>query len=445
MKTYYITTIGCQMNKSDSERIAACLDDIGYKKAEKQSQVDLVVLTTCGIRQSAEDRVYGLAYKIKKENKNVKILLTGCLSERKDVIKRLKDKVDIWLPINQISNLKKILTDFDFRNIKINPCEYLKIKPKYTSAFSAFVPIGNGCDNFCAYCVVPYARGREVYRGAEAILNEVKNLVGQGYKEIILIAQNVNSYKCNVNTANDTRMPRIFKNTNNVIEFHNLLRAINNIQGDFWVRFVSSHPKDMSDDLILAIAECEKVCKHIHLPAQSGDNEILKSMNRKYKIEHYLDLIKKIKNNIKSELPAAITTDIIVGFPGETKKQFNNTIKLFKKVKYDMAYIARYSPRYGTTAEKMKDDVKPNEKKRREEELMKILKKTALENNQRYLGKTVKVLVEGLNKKGFLFGKTETSKIVKFLGDKDFVGKFACVKITKTKDFGLSGVLEKNH
>ncbi|MCK5320202.1 MiaB/RimO family radical SAM methylthiotransferase, partial [Candidatus Parcubacteria bacterium] len=295
------------------------------------------------------------------------------------------------------------------------------------------------------YCVVPYARGREVYRGAEAILNEVKNLVGQGYKEIILIAQNVNSYKCNVNTANDTRMPRIFKNTNNVIEFHNLLRAINNIQGDFWVRFVSSHPKDMSDDLILAIAECEKVCKHIHLPAQSGDNEILKSMNRKYKIEHYLDLIKKIKNNIKSELPAAITTDIIVGFPGETKKQFNNTIKLFKKVKYDMAYIARYSPRYGTTAEKMKDDVKPNEKKRREEELMKILKKTALENNQRYLGKTVKVLVEGLNKKGFLFGKTETSKIVKFLGDKDFVGKFACVKITKTKDFGLSGVLEKNH
>ena len=430
MKTYHIITIGCQMNKSDSERIAAYLDNIGHHEAKNQKQADLVVLTTCGIRQSAEDRVYSLVHKIKKENKNTNILLTGCLSERKDVIKRLKDKIDIWLPINQILNLKQVLTDFDFRNIKINPCEYLKIKPKYTSKFSVFVPIGNGCDNFCSYCVVPYARGHEVYRDAEEILSEVKDLVGRGYKEIILIAQNVNSYSAKpVNDKN--------------INFTILLKMINEMDGDFWIRFVSSHPKDMSDDLILAIAECKKVCKHIHLPAQSGDNEILRLMNRKYTIEHYLGLIKKIKNSVKNKLPIGLTTDIIVGFPGETKKQFGNTVKLFKKVKYDMAYVARYSPRYGTVAENMKDDVKPNEKRRREEELMKILKKTALENNQRYLGKTVKVLVEGVNKKGFLFGKTETNKIVKFLGDKNFVGKFVNVKITAVEDFSLSGILQK--
>ena len=432
MKTYLVITIGCQMNKSDSERIAAYLDNIGYKEAKNQKQADLVVLTTCGIRQSAEDRVYGLAHKIKKENSNAKILLTGCLSERKDVIKRLKEKIDIWLPINQIPNLKQVLTDFDFtctrltgENLKINPCDYLKIEPKYSSLFSAFVPIGNGCDNFCAYCVVPYARGHEVYRDAEEILNEVKDLVKQGYKEIILIAQNVNSYK------------------SDFIDFSCLLRTVNEIDGDFWIRFVSSHPKDMSDDLILAIAECEKVCKHIHLPAQSGDNEVLRSMNRKYSIEHYLNLIKKIKNSVKSGLPIGLTTDIIVGFPGETKEQFDNTVKLFKKVKYDMAYVARYSPRYGTVAEKMVDNVKMDEKRIREEKLMNVLKKTALKNSQKYLGKVVKVLVEGLNKKGFLFGKAETNKIVKFLGDKKFVGKFVNVKITRAENFSLSGVLEK--
>ena len=466
MKTYRIITIGCQMNKSDSERIATCLDDVGYEKAENQEQASLVVLMTCGIRQSAEDRVYGLAHKIRKENKNAKILLTGCLSERKDVIKRLKDKVDIWLPINQILNLKKILACKEFKNLEINPCDYLKIKPKYTSAFSAFVPIGNGCDNFCSYCVVPYARGHEVYRSAEEILREIEYLIGRGYKEIILIAQNVNSYKsCDTRYVN--LITRNFKQLEHqslplsfpaerqrgegnlgdekqgCVNFSALLKKANSIPGNFWIRFVTSHPKDVSDDLILAIAECEKVCKHIHLPAQAGDNDILKSMNRKYKIEHYLGLIKKIKNSVKSELPVAITTDIIVGFPGETKEQFGSTIKLFKKVKYDMAYIARYSPRYGTAAEKIKDNVTADEKRKREEELMKILKKTALENNQKYLSKIVKVLVEGLNKKGLLFGKTETNKIVKFFGDEKYIGKFINIKIIEVEGFSLRGVLEK--
>jgi len=289
---------------------------------------------------------------------------------------------------------------------------------------------------------VPYARGHEVYRDVGEILSEIKNLVEHGYKEIILIAQNVNSYKSETKNQ-ELGIKNYGKRKFDCIDFSRLLKMINNISGDFWIRFVSSHPKDMSDDLIFAIAKCEKVCKHIHLPAQSGDNEVLKAMNRKYTIEHYLGLVKKIKNSAKNELPIGFTTDIIVGFPGETKKRFGNTIKLFKKVKYDMAYIARYSPRYGTAAEKMKDNVNADEKKRREEELIKILKKTALENNQRYSGKTVKVLVEGLNKKGFLFGKTETNKIVKFLGDKKYIGKFVQIKIEKAEDFGLRGVLEK--
>ncbi len=431
------------MNKSDSERIAACLEDMGYRESENRNQADLVVLTTCGVRQSAEDRIYGLVPKIKKENKDVKILLTGCLSERKDVIKRLKEKIDIWLPVNQISNLKQVLIDSGFKNSEIEACDYLKIKPKYTSKFSAFVPIGNGCDNFCAYCVVPYARGREVYRDVEEILNEVESLIKKGYKEIILIAQNVNSYYSEITNykLQITNKSQILNSK--YLRFFDLLKLVNSIPGDFWVRFASSHPKDMSDDLILAILECEKVCKHIHLPAQSGDNGVLKSMNRKYKIEHYLDLIRKIKDNTKSKLPVALTTDIIVGFPGETEEQFGNTIKLFEKVKYDMAYIARYSPRYGTAAEKIKDNVGADEKKRREGELMKVLRKTALKNNQKYSGRTVKVLAEGKNKKGILFGKTETNKTVKFWGDKNFVGKFVSVNITAVEDFSLSGDLQK--
>ncbi|MEA1963422.1 MAG: tRNA (N6-isopentenyl adenosine(37)-C2)-methylthiotransferase MiaB [Patescibacteria group bacterium] len=442
MKTYSIITIGCQMNKSDSERVAACFEDLGFKEAAKRSQADFVALATCGVRQSAENRVYGLIPKIKKENSNAKIILTGCLSEREDVIKRLKENIDIWLPINQIINFKEILADSESKNLKIEPCDYLKIKPKYTSAFSAFVPIGNGCDNFCTYCVVPYARGHEVYRDAEEILNEVKDLAGRGYKEIILIAQNVNSYKSRIkNQESGIKNQEVLEY--NYVNFSRLLRLANNISGDFWIRFATSHPKDMSDDLILAISECKKVCRHIHLPAQSGDNDILKAMNRKYKIEHYLELIKKIKNNIKSELPIAITTDIIIGFPGETEKQFKKTVELFKEVKYDMAYIARYSPRPGTDAEKMEDDVEVEEKKDREKKLMKILRKTALKNNQKYLGKIVKVLAEGQNKKGILFGKTETNKTVKFLGDKKYIGKFVKVKIEKVENFGLRGVLGK--
>ena len=422
------------MNKSDSERMAGRLAELGYRQSLNKYRADLVVINTCGVRQTAEDRIYGLVPKIKKENPNVKIVLTGCLVGREDVKRRLKEYVDVWLPISQISNSQFPISKIPPAPfIKGEECDdYLKIKPKYISSFSAFVPIGNGCNNFCSYCVVPYARGREVYRPVKDILAEVRGLVKKGYKEIILIAQNVNSYR-------SLTPPSPPLSRGEKIDFADLLKMVNDIPGDFWIRFLTSHPKDMSDELIKTVAGCEKVCHQVHLPIQAGDDAVLKAMNRKYTVERYAELIKKVRQAMPD---ASITTDIIVGFPGETRKQFNNTAKLMRQVKFDMAYIARYSVRPGTAAAKLKDDVSKTEKKRREQELMKILRKTALENNKKYLGKIVEALVEGRNGRGELFGRTETAKSVKILtGDFRLVGKFIYVKILQVKDFGMEGVL----
>ncbi len=440
------------MNKSDSERIAGYLEKIGYKLSDDKNQADLVVVNTCGVRQSAEDKAYSIVHRIKKQNLKAKIILTGCLSERKDVQRRLKDKVDIFLPITQIPHLINFINLchtspltplLNKRREPMPPSylggvgggnnDYLKIKPKYNSKFSAFVPIGNGCDNFCTYCVVPYARGREVYRPAEDIIQEVEKLIKNGYKEINLIAQNVNSYKA------ESRKLKVKSNEKFEINFSDLLRLVNEIPGDFWIRFSTSHPKDMSDELINAIAECDKICEHVHLPAQSGDDEILQAMNRGYDIEQYKKLIKKIRQAMPN---VSITTDIIVGFPCETKKQFNNTVKLFKEIKFDMAYISQYSTRPETAARKLYDNINKSEKKRRERELMEILRKTALENNKKYIGKIVEVLVEG--KKGDIyFGKTETFKNFRFkiynLRFKSIIGQFVKVKIEKAQDFGFEG------
>ncbi len=379
------------------------------------------------------------------------------MSEREDVQRLLKDKVDIGLLTVQIPNLKSQITNkFQISNPKSQNCDYLKMQPKYSSKFSAFVPIGNGCDNFCTYCVVPNARGREVYRPAEDILDEVRGLVDREYKEIVLIAQNVNSYNSPFTPKNVKKRQKI--------NFASLLKLVNNITGDFWIRFATSHPKDMSDELIQAMVDCSnppsllpslklrksrklwraRVCEHIHLPAQAGDNEILKKMNRNYTVEHYKKLIKKIRQAMPN---ASITTDIIVGFPGETKEQFNRTVKLFKEVKFDMAYISQYSSRPGTVAEKLSDNVLKEEKKRREQELMAVLRKTALENNEEYIGKIVDVLIEGRNKRGEWYGQTRTFKNVRFkiydLRFKNIIGEFVKVKIKEARDFGLEGELAK--
>ncbi len=446
-KTFNIVVIGCQMNKSDSERITGYMELYGFKETSRE-KASIVFIATCGVRQTPEDKIYGLIPEIKKQNKDVIIIITGCLSERKDVQRRLKERVDIWLPIIELPNLiNKLSKKFKINNLKHEITnDYLNIKPKYSSKFSAFVPIGNGCNNFCTYCVVPYARGKEIYRNANEILDEIKNLIKLNYKEIILIAQNVNSYESE-------------SKSNKMINFAQLLKMVNDIPGNFWIRFSTSHPKDMSDELINTVVECKKVCKHIHLPVQAGDDEILKSMNRGYTVNHYLNLIKKIKNqesrieklNYKKnvfQIPISITTDTIVGFPNETEKQFKNTVKLYKKVGYDMSYISQFSPRFGTLAIKMDDNVSRDEKKRREEVLMDIVRKSSFKNNKEYLNKIVKVLIEGVNKKGKLFGKTESFKSIKInkknyelriMNYEKIIGRFVDVKIIKIEDLKLYG------
>jgi len=302
--------------------------------------------------------------------------------------------------------------------------DYLKIEPKYRSKFSAFMPIMTGCDNFCTYCVVPYVRGPEVSRKAEKILSEIKNLIKRGVKEIWLLGQNVNCYK------------------DNKINFPKLLKMVNDIKGDFWIRFTSPHPKDFSDELINVMAKCEKVTEYLNLPVQSGDNEILKKMNRPYTIKEYKNLVKRIREKIPE---ISLSTDIIVGFPGETKKQFENTLSLFKEIKYDMAYIARYSSRSQTVASKLKDNVSPEEKEKRWKILTEILKKTALENNKKYIEKEVEVLIDS-KKNNFYLGKTRTYKTIKFQVSsskfQDLVGQFFKVKIIEVLPWGLKGILK---
>ncbi len=436
---YNIFTIGCQMNKADSERISFYLEGLGFIKEDDLFKADLVIFVTCSVKQSAEDRAYGLVNTLIKNNKKAIIALTGCLSDRPDVKERLKSNVDIFFNISDLPTLNNYLKKY-FKNInnkKLKLKNYLDIPSNRTSFFSAFVPIGNGCNNFCSYCVVPYARGRELYRPAEEIIKEVKSLIKNGYKEITLIAQNVNSYKTS-------------------LDFPDLLREIDNIEGDFWIRFYSSHPKDVSSKLIKVLKDSKHICEHFHLALQSGDDQILSAMNRKYKYSDYKKTINKIRSALdyKNGLAASITTDIIVGFPGETKKNFLNSKKALQELSFDLIYIAKYSPRYGTASAKMKDSVSLVEKKRRELELNDLLKKIALKNNKEYLSKELDILVEGFDRKNNLFGKTRTSKIVRIkVSEKDIknncnikslVGQFIRVKINKVSEFELSGELLNN-
>jgi len=434
-KTYHIITLGCQMNKSDSERIAAYLEENGLKMAVERAQADYVVIVTCGVRQSAEDRIYGLIPRLRQDNPGVNIILSGCLARRPDVIRKVGDRVNVWLPIDELPDLAEKL---DFEKVK-DYDNYLNVAPKYASTFAAFVPIGNGCNNFCSYCVVPYARGREVYRDVEVILDEVKNLIERGYKEITLIAQNVNSYFSQQNGQD--------------IDFSDLLKMVNDLPGNFWLRFATSHPKDMSTKLIETIAACEKLCEHVHLPAQAGDNDVIKAMNRRYTIEHYKNLLNKIRETLQEKrpeaLPVSFTTDIIVGFPGETEEQFQKTEDLFREMKYDVAYIGQYSPRYGTVSAKMEDNVSAAEKKLREERLMKILNETLAENNKYYLNKTVDVIFDSFDKKyQNLIGKLRTGKVVKIPGmenEKDkYLGQFGRVKIVQIDENGFTGEIVNN-
>ena len=349
------------MNKSDSERIAAILEKKSYKLASTENEADLILVNMCSVRQSAVDRVFGLSQKLsqlKTKNPKLKTVLTGCIL-KEDKIKFSK-KFDLILDIKNLADWPKILKE---NSEEILPekdysqgCYYLKIKPKYQNKFTAFIPISNGCNWKCSYCVVPFTRGKLVCRDHKEILEEVKEVIKKGYQEICLLGQNVNDYTSPSDPS---------------IRFANLLELINDLPGDFQIRFEAPNPKNFSEELIEVIAKSEKVVKFLHLPVQSGDNEILKKMRRPYTVEQFKALVRKIREKIPE---IKLSTDIIVGFPGETKEQFENTIKLMEEIKFDVAYIAKYSPRPGTAAFYLKDDVPWQEKKQRENILRSLLK-----------------------------------------------------------------------
>lgn len=401
------------MNISDSERVASVLESAGYKFTKSLKDADVVAVTMCSIRQSAVDRVHGLVKKfeeLRKNNPKLKTILTGCILKKDKKI--FIEGFDFVLDIKDIKRIPEFLGK---KSLSKNEY-YLDITPKYFSDFSANVPIMTGCNNFCAYCVVPYTREREISRPTKEIISEIKKLIKNGFKEIWLLGQNVNSYKPS---------------------FPKLLKEINKIPGEFWIRFTSSHPKDFSDELIDAMAQGGHITPYLNLPIQSGDDKVLKSMNRHYTVSDYKNKISKLRKRIPH---IAISTDIIVGFSGETKKEFLNTAKLFKEVKYDMAYINKYSKRAGTLAAKYEDDVSKEEKKNREKILTDILKKTALAHNKKYVNKVVNVLFNE-NRGDIYYGKDEHYKTIRVASKNNLLGKFAKVKITKVAPFTLEGVL----
>jgi len=422
------------MNKSDSERIATVLEDLNYKKASNINGADLIVVNMCSVRQSAVDRVFGKSQKFKKlkaKKPRLKTILTGCIL-KSDKRKFTKD-FDLILGIKDLPKWPKILRkkeNSSIRSWQINESNYLKIKPKYQTNFSAFIPISNGCNNFCSYCVVPFMRGPLICRSHQDILKEIEALIKKDFKEIWLLGQNVNDYQS----------PTDFS-----INFPKLLSMVNETPGNFWIRFTSSNPKNFTNDLIETMARFEKITPYLNLPVQSGDNEILKKMNRPYTIKQYKELVRKIKAKIPE---ICLSTDVIIGFPGETEKQFQNTVEAFEEIKFDMVYIAQYSPRAQTAAFKLKDNVSHKEKERRDKILTEILKQTALEKNKNYIGKEVEALVmehKTHNLKHYFIGKTLHYKTIKLqvsgYKPQGLIGKFVKAKILDATPFGLKGKL----
>lgn len=407
------------MNRSDSERIRTVFEQMGYSESFSLKEADLAAVNMCSVRQSAVDRVYGLSPQIallKRKNRGFKAILTGCILAPEK--RKLGEIFDFILDKKDLAVWPELMK----KGKGADKGDYLKIAPKHESNIQAFVPVSNGCDNFCTYCAVPYTRGRLVSRKYKDILKEVRDLVKDGYKEIWLLGENVNNYH------------------SGKTDFSGLIKEIDKIPGKFWLRFTSPHPKDFSDEMIKTLASSPKFAPYLNLPAQSGDNTVLRKMNRPYTREKYIALVKRIRKAFKDDI--AISTDIIVGFPDETKEQFKNTEKLLREVRFDMAYIAEYSPRpQSFSGEKMKDNVSKKEKAARASSLNRILKQTALLNNLKCLGREVEVLV--IEKTGEYYdGRTAENKPIRFRSERnDLLGKFFKVKVTKSKIWNLEGEL----
>ncbi len=435
-KKYFIKTWGCQMNIHDSEKISGTLSSLGYSATNSEKQADLIVFNTCCVREHAELKVYGnlgRLKKLKEQKGDLIIVVCGCMMQQKEVAEHIADRypfVDIIFGTDKLHKLAEFIanakvTDKTIIDIRENAEGRIieGISHNREERVKAWVAAMHGCDNYCSYCIVPYVRGRERSRQKEHILKEVRALGQSGYKEITLLGQNVNSYG---------------KGMKDGVDFAGLLREVNNIGGIERIRFMTSHPKDLSNELIYAIRDCNKVCEHIHLPFQAGSNKVLFKMNRKYTKEQYLDLI----DRIKAEIPkVSLTTDIIVGFPGESEEDFRHTLDVVKRVRFDSAFTFIYSKRSGTPAAKMEGHVPKEVKHDRLRRLLGLVEGITTENSNSMKGEILEVLVEGVSKthSGRLTGRTRTNRIVHFEGKAELIGELVDVKITEPRGWFLIG------
>ncbi len=436
---YYIKTYGCQMNVHDSEEIKSLLENIGYEETNVMESADLIILNTCAIRENAHDKVFGFLGRckhLKKENNNLIIALCGCMAQEEIVVNEILEHhkyIDIVFGTHNINEFPKMLLN-KTKNLNINVFskegDVIEIGNHYIrdSKYTAWVNIMYGCDKFCTYCIVPYTRGKQRSRKSSDILNEINDLIKNGYKEVTLLGQNVNAYG---------------KDLSGEMDFSSLLMEVAKTDIER-IRFVTSHPWDFTDKMIDIIAKYKNIMPYIHLPIQSGSNRILKLMGRRYTKEEYITLFNKIKSKIDN---VSITTDIIVGFPNETEEDFLETLDVVNTCKFDGAFTFIYSKREGTPAARMEDKVSKEEKEKRLQQLNELVNKYSLENNQKYLNKIVKVLLLGISEKdnNKLYGYTDTMKLVNVTCDKKLVGQIVDVEITDAKSFSLDGKMIENN
>lgn len=438
-KKYYLVTFGCQMNEHDSEVIIAMLEGIGFYEAIAVEDADLIVINTCAVRKKPEDKVSSLLGKyaaLKNNKKDILIAVCGCMAQQEGAVKYISERfpfVDLLFGTHALPRLpdllyeatsqKKTVIDLD-ENVLDR--ENLPIARK--SAYKAWIPIIYGCNNYCSYCVVPYVRGRERSRKPDHIIKEAAGLAAQGYLEITLLGQNVNSYGHDLSTG---------------VTFAGLLAELNSIEGIERIRFMTSHPKDLSTALIEIVARGKKICEHFHLPVQSGSNRILQRMNRRYTREHYLNLLKEIKGTVKD---VAITSDLIVGFPGENEEDLDQTADLLEKARFDNAFSFIYSPRSNTAADKFNDNLPHNEKEKRLQHLNNIQHRISREINSLLVDNVIEVLVEGPSKNNpsLHSGRTRANKLVHFPAKKNLEGRLVKVRVTAARTWNLIGELEDN-
>lgn len=434
---YSISTFGCQMNENDSERLAGMLAEMGYIESGNINECDLIIYNTCCVRENAELKVYGhlgALKKLKKQKPDMIIAICGCMMQQKEVVEHIRQKyrhVDLIfgthnlykfpeLLLNAVNSKKSVI---EIEESAGYIAEGMPIERK--DGVKAWVTIMYGCNNFCSYCIVPYVRGRERSREPKDIIDEVNKLGRQGFKEITLLGQNVNSYGMDLQQE---------------LGFSGLLRELDRLDGIERIRFMTSHPKDLSNDLISAMRDCGKVCEHLHLPIQAGSNRILELMNRKYTRERYLELA----SSIKREIPGiALTTDIIVGFPGETEEDFLETLDIIEKVRFDFAYTFLYSKRTGTPAAKSNEQISEEVKKERFDRLLEVQNSISKEINEKLLGTDAEIIVEGPSRNSIstFTGRTRTNKIVNFKGKRDLIGSLVKVRIKKIQTWSLEGEL----